>query len=130
MQRARGREREARDRRFKLGAILRQHLVATVHRPDFGGELRAALVLKRLPRRQNWLLSDDPFTVDFMSIPIAVSNDPVAADQLGSDRPRIANLDGVAKHKLLLSRIRVIGQILGFWLNRNFILFRHGVILA
>jgi len=107
----RNRERERRNRRVELAAVLGNHLVAAAHRADRRGQARARRVLEALARREPRLLADDTGAPDFLHAVLAVGDDPVPRHEPRGDRADIGDPDRVAEHELVARRVRLLGDV-------------------
>ena len=73
------RQSEGRNRRIKIGAIVRFHSVATLHGADGRLEYRAARVAKLLSWIEVRLFANDAIAGYFLTLAIGIGDDPVAA---------------------------------------------------
>ncbi len=99
------------DRRLKARPVFGHEKIVAVHRALRRIELAAAGVLERLTRLNQWLLPYDTEPFDFLHPTIGILNQPVAADELGGNRPMIADRDGVGETVDAFFRVRLIGQV-------------------
>jgi hypothetical protein len=57
---------------------------------------------------EQWLLANDPQTLDFLNITIPIGDKPVPRNQLNPRRPVITNSNGVGKSKLIIFGVRLL----------------------
>ena len=85
------------DRRLKARTVFGHKEIVAVHRALRCIQLAGAGVFERLTRLNQRLLPHDTESFDFLHPAVGILDQPVAADELGGDRPVIADRDGVSE---------------------------------
>jgi hypothetical protein len=91
------RERERRDRRVELHAVVREHLVGALHRADRRFQYGAARVAEALAGHQVRLLADHALAAHLLHLAVRIGDEPVAAQQFRRHGAAIADRDRVGK---------------------------------
>jgi len=112
MQNAWHAQHELRNRRIKLGAIFRYHLIAAGHGAYLCGEHGAAGVFEALLGLEHRLFSHYSLTTHFLHVAVGIRDNPVTAKQLDGDIADIGEGDGVGKNKAIVGFIGLFGQII------------------
>src|SRR5690606_40985311 len=89
------------------------HVEAALHAADFGVHQRTAGIGMAVPRRQVRLLADHAFAAHFLHLAVAVGDDPVATEQLGTYSAAVKHGNGVGKGEPLGIRLGALGQVAG-----------------
>src|SRR5882724_2347424 len=102
---------ERRDGRVELFAVIRHHLVASLHGTDRGLDDCAGGIAKTLAGFEVRLLADHPIAARFLHVAVGVRNDPVAREQARRHLSLIADRDGAREDKPLVARIGLLLDI-------------------
>jgi len=85
---------------IKLFGCLIDHLIRTVHGPEWGSEGTARSVFKALPGCQPGLFANDARALYFFHFSHSVGDNPMAADELNGVPAFIGDIHGVEKKPL------------------------------
>ena len=110
---ARHRERERRDRRVEMRAVVGQHLVAALHGADRSFEHRAAGVAEALAGQQVRLLADHAFAAHFLDLAVRVGDHPVTRQQPRRHLAFVADGDRVGKGVVAFLGLGLLADIVG-----------------
>jgi len=116
---------EGGDLHVEMTAILAHHLVGAPQYPGGRLERPARRVLKRLARREDRLLADDPGAFDFLRAARGVGDDPVAADELNGVVAFVRDAHRIVEEPLILKRLRTLRGVLRFNLDTDVV--GHGL---
>ena len=63
----------------------------------------------------NGLLPHNTFARDLLNFAIAISNNPLATQELGTLQTTVGDSDSVGEHVAVAARVRLFGKKLGFY---------------
>src|SRR5262245_28718966 len=75
-------ERKRRNHGIEALAVGRDHLIASLHRPDRRFQGAEARILEGPTRLQYGLLADDTLSFDALHLAVGIGDDPLARDEL------------------------------------------------
>jgi len=93
------------DQRLKGRTILGDHLITAFHAADRGFQHTETVIPVFSAGWNHGLFANHAFTLHLLHLTVGVGNEPVTADELGRNRPFVANADVINKDKLVLLRI-------------------------
>jgi len=105
------------DRRLKGCTILGHHLITALHAADRGFQHTETVISVFSTRWNHGLFANHAFTLHLLHLAIGIGNKPVTADELGRNRPFVANADVINKNKLVLLRI---GMFFGIFRSNRY----------
>jgi hypothetical protein len=115
-------EREGWNQCIEMVALSINHIVTTLHTPDWGIQNGTTGVTKGLPWIELWLFSNNPLTSYFLGFAIGIGNDPVAIHKSGGRLSIIADGDCVGKDISLLFGHRLGLNVSSLNLNFDMVL--------
>src|SRR5687768_1681701 len=96
-----------------MRTVVRQHLVAALHRADRRFEHGAAGVAEPLTGQQVRLLADHAFAADFLDLAVRVGNHPMPREQAGRHLAFVADRDRVGKSVVPFLGLGLLADVIG-----------------
>ncbi len=93
------------------------HFITALHAAHIGFKITARNVFVHIARLNNGLFANHTFAVYFAARTVRIKDIPMTAHQLYGILAKVLNIYPVSKHKMLVSRVGVLGLIDGFYRN-------------